>query len=92
MDAARRMSVAARVLAAVIGGYAATGLVTVALARWLPMSKADATHTATLLSFVIYVGIVLAVFHAATARRAWAFIAAVGAVAIMSIIAGGVRT
>lgn len=86
---ARRLSIAARVLAAVVGGYAAAGLATVAISRWLPLSKAEATHVATLLSFVIYVAIVLAVFHASTARHAWLLIASICVVATLSAYVAG---
>jgi hypothetical protein len=85
--AAQRWSVVSRVLAAVIGGYVATGLTTVAVSRWLPLSRAEATHAATLLSFVIYVAIVLAAFHIATAARAWLMIAAISGCALFSLYA-----
>lgn len=91
MTAAERLSIASRVFAAVIGGYAATGLAAAAMARWLPLSKAEATHAATLVSFLIYVAIVLAVFHAATARRAWTLIGAICGLSIGVFIAGGAQ-
>lgn len=70
-----RLAVASRALAAIVGGYALTALTTAALAVFLPMPRAEATLTATMLSFAIYGGIVLGVFATRTAWRAWAGIA-----------------
>ncbi|GFE81427.1 iron transporter [Steroidobacter agaridevorans] len=67
-----RLSVASRALAAIIGGYALTALATFALAIFLPMSRAEASMTATLASFLIYACVVLWVFATRTAWRAWA--------------------
>lgn len=67
-----RLSVASRALAAIVGGYALTALATFALALFLPLSKAEASMTATLLSFLIYTCAVLWVFATRTALRAWA--------------------
>lgn len=75
----RRLEVGSRALAAVFGGYVATAMVTALLARMLPLSRPEATHAATLFSFVIYVGLVLAVFQVATATRGWLIIAATAA-------------
>jgi hypothetical protein len=86
MSVARRLEVGSRVLAAVGGGYVATGLAAAAFARIAPLSRADATHAATLLSFAIYVCIVLFVFHARTATRAWLFIAGIAASAALMLM------
>jgi Ca2+/Na+ antiporter len=66
-----RLAVASRAIAAILGGYVLSALATFALAIFLPMSKAEASMTATLLSFLIYTGVVLWVFATRTAGRAW---------------------
>lgn len=66
-----RLAVASRALAAIVGGYALTALATFALALFLPMSRAEASMTATLLSFAIYTCAVIWVFATRTASRAW---------------------
>lgn len=73
---AYRMSVASRVVAAILGGYALTALATMALAIFLPMPKAEASMAATLLSFLIYTCAVIWVFATRTATRAWVGIVA----------------
>lgn len=67
-----RLSVASRVVAAILGGYVLTALATFALAIFLPLSNAEASMTATLLSFLIYSCAVIGVFATRTAWRAWA--------------------
>lgn len=57
-----RVSIVARLIVAVVGGYILTSKVVAALALLLPFQRAEATVTATLLSFAIYAGIVLTVF------------------------------
>lgn len=73
---AYRLAVLSRVVAAVAGGYLLTALCTVVAARYLPMSRADAVMTATMLSFAIFVCAVIWVFAARSAWRAWAGLAA----------------
>ncbi|WP_129642280.1 DUF3649 domain-containing protein [Peristeroidobacter agariperforans] len=67
-----RLSVAARALAAIVGGYALTALASFAMAIFLPLSRAEASMTATLSSFLIYACVVIWVFAARTTWRAWA--------------------
>lgn len=69
--AALRWAVASRLLAAVFGGYAFTSLLTVLLALILPMPRAQAVLTATMLSFAVYVGVVLWVFNIRGNARVW---------------------
>lgn len=76
LTASYRLAVASRALAAVVGGYALTALAVTALAIFLPLSRAEASMTATLLSFVIYTCVVIWVFATRTAWRAWAGIVA----------------
>lgn len=59
-----RLAVAARIALAVFGGYGLAGLFTAALALALPMGRADAASTATLLSFAVYAAAVLWTFGA----------------------------
>lgn len=66
-----RAAVALRALAAIVGGYVLTALATTAMAIFLPMAPAEASLTATMLSFAIYACIVLWVFATRSAMRAW---------------------
>lgn len=64
-----------RITAAILGGYAFTYAATAALARLLPLDKADALISATLLSFAVYTGAILWAFACRSAVRAWAGLA-----------------
>ena len=78
VNASRRRSVTSRTLAAVVGGYALTSLLTLAVPLLFSaagLSPAQALHTATMTGFLVYAGIVIAVFHARSATRAWAWLA-----------------
>lgn len=80
--AAHRWQVASRVLAAAAGGYGVSALAMSLLARALPtvgVSPAVAVLAATLSSFVLYPLIVLGVFSARGAGRAWGALALAGA-------------
>ncbi|AWN52665.1 iron transporter [Methylobacterium sp. 17Sr1-1] len=65
-----RAAVAGRVVLAAGGGYAIAALATALLSLVLPMPRAEAVTTATLLSFAVMVGIVVAVFAARSVGRA----------------------
>lgn len=65
------LSIASRVAAALLGGYALCYAGSYALAAWLPVSNAHATYSVASLSFVIYVIAILWAFAARSARRAW---------------------
>ncbi|MEX3979856.1 DUF3649 domain-containing protein [Paraburkholderia sp. EG287A] len=72
LDRLRRVGpLAARIAAAIFGGYALGALASVA-ALALPMSAPQGVITGMLASFVFYVGAVIWVFLARSARRAWA--------------------
>lgn len=58
------------------GGYATAASWAAGLARRLPMSKIDATMTATMLSFAIYASIVVIVFAVARVRTGAILVAA----------------
>jgi hypothetical protein len=76
--------VASRILAAAIGGYMLTALAIATLAVYLPLEPAEASLTATMLSFAIYAGIVLWVFATHSAWRVWLCMAA--AMAILKVL------
>ncbi|MCY4122655.1 MAG: DUF3649 domain-containing protein [Acidobacteria bacterium] len=63
--------VLSRVLAAVVGGYAAANVVAVGVAQILPMSRGDGVMTGILLACLVYAAAVVWVFAARSARRAW---------------------
>lgn len=63
-----------RILAAVVGGYALTSALTVLAALALPVlgvSAVEALHAVTMTSFLLYAAIIMAIFHASSATRAW---------------------
>ncbi len=63
-----------RILAAVIGGYALTALVTLALSLalpWVGVGQAESVLASTIASFLIYAVVIMGVFHARSALRAW---------------------
>lgn len=66
-----RWSVASRVLAAVIGGYSLTSAATVLLALVWPLPQADAILAATMLSFILYVGILVWIFSVKRLQTIW---------------------
>jgi len=71
-DTARyRWRVASRVLAAVVGGYALTSVVTVLLALLWPLPKAEAVLASSMLSFALYAGVLVWIFAARRLRVVW---------------------
>lgn len=77
-----RLAVASRVIAAAIGGYALTWLAAAAFALLsrdvLGVPAATAMLGATTASFLVYLVVVIAVFSARTATRAWMGLAVAG--------------
>ncbi|HEX7782906.1 MAG TPA: iron transporter [Sphingobium sp.] len=63
---------ASRVIAAVLGGYMLAATLSMALARALPMTREEATTTATLLAVLSLPAAALWVFAARSAWGAWA--------------------
>lgn len=63
--------VAMRVVAAIVGGYAMASLAAIVCATLLPLERAEAVLTGMLLSFAVYAGVVVWIFAARTALRAW---------------------
>ncbi|MFL9609583.1 DUF3649 domain-containing protein [Methylobacillus sp. Pita2] len=66
-----RLAVASRIVAAVVAGYALASAVSILFALLLPVSRAEAVLASTMLSFAVYAGIVIWVFHARSATQAW---------------------
>lgn len=66
-----RWSVASRVLAAALGGYALTSSLTVLLSLVWPLPKGQAVLAASMLSFTLYAVAVIWVFSVRSATRAW---------------------
>jgi hypothetical protein len=60
-----------RIVAAAIGGYVLAAAASACLSYALPMPRADATLTGMLVSFLIYVGVILWVFAARSLQRLW---------------------
>ncbi|ENO90446.1 hypothetical protein [Thauera linaloolentis] len=71
LTAAYRWSVASRVAAAALGGYALASAATVLLALLWPAPKAQALLWASMLSFTAYTVAVIWAFHARSNGRAW---------------------
>lgn len=69
--ARHRWMVTSRAVAAVAGGYVLAALSAALLAVILPLPRADATLTGTMLSFLVFACAVIWVFAARTATRAW---------------------
>lgn len=86
-----RLGVLSRVLAASLGGYIVTALISAALALALPRlsdaSRADAVMVATMLSFAVYTVVAIWVFCARTALRAWVGLTGVALLAGLTVLA-----
>lgn len=76
---AARLDVAARIAAAVLGGYVVAALGAAWMGRALPLERNEATVLATLLSFVVYTAAVLWAFTARSAIAAWLGLLVTGA-------------
>ncbi|RIV80922.1 hypothetical protein D2V17_18660 [Aurantiacibacter xanthus] len=85
--------IAARVVAAIPANYLLTSLATACLARLLPMPTAEATLTATLLSFALLAVIALIAFAVRSVRALWLWMLVAGGVMAgtlwLSIVLGG---
>lgn len=86
-----RAAVASRVLAATVGAYAVTALVSAALARalvWMSLlSRADAVLWTTLGSFAFHAVAAIGVFAVASATRAWGWLGGIGLAAAVVLAA-----
>jgi hypothetical protein len=65
------LSVAMRIIAAVVGGYALAHSLPIAIAAVMPITKAEAALFAIQGSFLVYTAAVIWVFAARNARAAW---------------------
>ncbi|MCC2976804.1 hypothetical protein LK533_08975 [Sphingomonas sp. PL-96] len=79
------VALTARVLAATVGNYAVTTLLTALLARILPTTAAEGSMTATLLSLAIFPTLVLTSFAVRSPWRLWAWM-----LATSFVLGGGV--
>ncbi len=70
-SAAYRWSVASRVLAGAIGGYALASALSLLLALIWPLPKAQAVLASTMLSFALYAAAVIWVFSVRSVIKAW---------------------
>jgi hypothetical protein len=75
----RRLSLASRVLAALVGGYAFAHAATAFLTLALPFARADRVIAATLLAFVVWCGVAIYAFMAPKVWRVWAVLLIGGA-------------
>lgn len=85
----RPLEIVARVLAAALGGYAVTSLLTIALPLILTLvgcNQAQALLGTATVSFLVWTAIVMAVFHARTASRAWLTLTISGALLFAIIL------
>jgi len=67
-----------RILAAVVGGYGLTTIATLLASLLLPflgVQREEALFAATMASFLLFAAIILCIFHAASATRAWLWLA-----------------
>jgi hypothetical protein len=85
------LSVASRALAAIAGGYGliwvATPALTLLLPRIMDITLFDSVLAVTMSSFLVWAVIAMAVFHARSARRAWAWLLAGYGVAMLTLLA-----
>lgn len=83
-DARYRVSVTSRILAAALGGYALVSALAVFAALLLPTGRAQGVMLASDVGFLIYLPILLWVFHTQTAMRAWGWL--LGWTAVFSLL------
>ncbi|HSC84706.1 MAG TPA: DUF3649 domain-containing protein [Pseudomonas sp.] len=69
-----RWNVAARVLAAIVGGYALAYASTAFFSVYLPLARADRVIFASLACFAVWTTAVIYVFSARSASRAWGWL------------------
>ncbi|MBP5858366.1 hypothetical protein KAJ83_15195 [Marivibrio halodurans] len=81
-----RLDVASRAVAGIGGGYALSVLVTLLLARLLPLGAADAGLAATMGSFTIHAIAIIWAFSVRGQARVWGGIAGAAALAGLLLI------
>ncbi|WP_236172822.1 DUF3649 domain-containing protein [Pseudomonas pseudonitroreducens] len=82
MSGTRFGAVAARILSAVVGGYALAYTATAFFSVYLPMSRSDRVSLASLACFIVWVAVIIYAFGAKSPWRA------VWAPAALSIVLG----
>lgn len=80
-----RWDVTARMLAAILGGYAAAYAATAFLSVYLPLVRSDRVVFASLSCFAVYTFAIIYAFAARSAVRAWFML--VGATVLMALAA-----
>ncbi|WP_342246452.1 DUF3649 domain-containing protein [Pseudomonas sp. OTU5201] len=80
-----RWNVTARVLAAILGGYAAAYAATAFLSVYLPLVRSDRVVFASLSCFAVYTFAIIYAFAVRSALRAWLVLA--GVTALMALAA-----
>ncbi|RVT90937.1 DUF3649 domain-containing protein [Sphingomonas crocodyli] len=84
-----RLAIAARLLVAIVGGYGVASLLSMLVARTLPLSGVEASMTAMMIAFLAYAGIIMAVLHARAVRRALGALTATAAITgVMLLMVG----
>ncbi|WNO54591.1 ketohydroxyglutarate aldolase [Stakelama saccharophila] len=79
-----RANVAARTIAALVGGYVVAALFAFATARLIPLARVEAVMPGTLLAFLVAPGVAIWAFLARSATRALAGV--VGVAAILALL------
>ncbi len=79
------LSIASRVLAAVVGGYTAAYATTAFLAIYLPLARPDRVVFSSLASFAVWTAVVIYVFAARDQARLWMVL--VGLCAVLGLAA-----
>ncbi len=74
----------ARVLAAILGGYALAYAATAFLSVYLPLMRSDRVVFASLACFAVYTTAIIYAFGARSAGRAWLVLAGMSAVLAMA--------
>lgn len=89
----KRWSIASRVLAALVGGYAMAYAVTAFLAVYLPLARPDRVVFSSLASFAVWTAVVIYVFAARSAARVWLLLIGLTAVlCLAAFLSGELRT
>ena len=87
-----RWAIAARVLAALVGGYAVAYTVTAFLAVYLPLARPDRVVFSSLASFAVWALVVIYVFAARRVSRVWLLLLGLTAVlGLTAFLSGDLR-
>ena len=86
-----RVEIAARSVAAAVGGYGVAALVAIAATWTLPLARIDATAAGTILALLAWPVVAMGCFWARRAWRAWAGTLAAAALFGGMALAGGWR-